>query len=142
MRVMAAFDDPVLQMIAILHDAIQDTSLKPEDLRKAGASDRVVAAIGAITHEKGQPDADYWAQVRANPDALKVKLADIEDNLDPARLELLLPEEAERLRRKYARALEALLVAAPIREDDVTAAKTPGGTENPSDNNHGADRVR
>lgn len=117
MRVMTAFDDPVLQMIAILHDAVEDTALTLDLLREAGAPDRVVAGIEAITHGKSQPDEIYWAQVRGNPDAHAVKLADIADNLDPARLKLLRPEVAEQLNHKYARARSALLGVAPIQQE-------------------------
>jgi len=103
--------DDITLAAALLHDAVEDTSLKLDQIREAGASERVLAGIEAITHEKTMPAEAYWAQVRANPDALQVKLADIRDNLDPARLELLSAEKAEGLRRKYARALTTLLGA-------------------------------
>lgn len=50
----------------------------------------------------------YYANIKRNPLALKVKLADIADNMDESRLALLPPKTADRLRRKYAKALEAL----------------------------------
>lgn len=107
-RVMASFKDPVLQMIAILHDAVEDTGLTLDDLRAAGAPARVITGVEALTHPKTESNEDYWARVRACPEALEVKLADIRDNSDPNRLALLPPADADRLSEKYARALLAL----------------------------------
>jgi hypothetical protein len=108
LRVMAAFDDAELQMIAVLHDAVEDSALTLDDLADAGASPRVVSAIEALTHRDDEPDESYWLRVRENPDALLVKLADVKDNSDPARLALLPPEVAARLEQKYARAIVVL----------------------------------
>lgn len=109
-RVMCVFDDPTLQIIAVLHDAVEDSdgAVTLESLTAAGAPPRVVAALDAITHPDGESNGDYWARVRANPDALMVKRADIADNSDPDRLALLEPAEAERLREKYRQARAAL----------------------------------
>ena len=52
--------------------------------------------------------AYYYSAIRNNPLALRVKLADIADNADEARLALLDEKTADRLRRKYARARKAL----------------------------------
>ena len=51
---------------------------------------------------------DYYTRIRANPLALRVKLADIADNADESRLALLDEKTAARLRRKYANARKAV----------------------------------
>lgn len=53
-------------------------------------------------------DGMYYACVRTNPLALRVKLADIADNSDEVRLALLDEKTAARLRRKYAKAKKIL----------------------------------
>jgi (p)ppGpp synthase/HD superfamily hydrolase len=111
MRVMAYFTEPVLQQIAVLHDSVEDSKgvVTLDSLRRHGAPERVVAGVDAMTHRKGESDEDYWLRLRENPDALRVKdEADIEDNLDPARLALLPPERAERAVAKYTRARRVL----------------------------------
>ena len=108
LRVMAAFDDPELQQIAVLHDVVEDTPITLDDLAAAGASPRVVAAVDVLTHRPDEPDDVYWARIATNPDARAVKLADIADNADEARLALLDRSRAERLRIKYATARAAL----------------------------------
>lgn len=113
MAVMASFDEPELQMIAVLHDAVEDgpangVEISLESLRAAGAPERVVAGVDAMTHRKGESNQQYWARVRANPDARLVKLADIDHNADEARLCLLEASHAERLRAKYRAARAAV----------------------------------
>ena len=141
MRVMAGFDDPVLQMIAVLHDAVEDGPLRLEEIREAGAPGRVVAGIEAMTHRTDESDYEYWARVRANPDALAVKLVDIEDNSDPGRLKLLPTEVAERLSDKYVRARAALLGTPSIPEALLTVAKAFGGTVTQFDSRRSDERV-
>lgn len=68
----------------------------------------VKPAIFRLTRTKSEPADVYYAQIKLNPVALKVKLADIADNADESRLALLPPKTADRLRRKYAKALGAL----------------------------------
>ncbi|HEY6379814.1 MAG TPA: hypothetical protein VI316_11615 [Candidatus Dormibacteraeota bacterium] len=141
MRVMASFDDPVLQMIAVLHDAVEDGPLTLEEIQEAGAPGRVVAGIDAMTHRTGESDDEYWARVRANSDALAVKLVDIEDNSDPGRLKLLPTEVAERLSDKYVRARTALLGTPPIPEALLTVASASGGTVSQFDSRQSHERV-
>lgn len=115
LRVAARVDyDPTLASIAVLHDVIEDTADDPrpwtaERLRAAGAPERVVAAVVALTHPRGEPNVVYWARVKANPDARAVKLADIADNTSPARLAVLDDATRERLLAKYERAVATLV---------------------------------
>lgn len=53
-------------------------------------------------------DEYYYAAIKANRDATIVKLADIQDNLSPWRQAYLEPATQQRLRAKYAKALEIL----------------------------------
>jgi hypothetical protein len=141
MRVMTGFDDPVLQMIAVLHDAVEDTPLTLQQIREAGAPGRVVAGIEAMTHREHESNDDYWSRVRANPDALAVKLADIEDNCDPGRLSLLPTEVAVGLAAKYAQARTALLGRPPPPEGVRAIAEAAGGTVTRFDSRRSHERV-
>jgi (p)ppGpp synthase/HD superfamily hydrolase len=53
-------------------------------------------------------DEFYYAQIKTNPGAVQVKLADIGDNLQPWRLSYLPEATQERLRAKYDKAIKAL----------------------------------
>lgn len=104
LRLMAAFDDELHQMIAVLHDAVEDSDgrVTVDILRRLGAPDVVADAVEALTHREGEAREDYLRRVKADPGALVVKLADNRDNSDEVRLGLLDPAVAERYRAKYA----------------------------------------
>lgn len=93
---------------AWLHDVLEDTTLTVEGLHRMGVPPRVVDAVVALTHPRGEPLTVYWERVRADPVARRVKLADVADNADPARLARLGEPLRSRLTGKYARAHEAL----------------------------------
>ena len=103
-RVVDRVDGGVEKAVARLHDVIEDTKLGELDLMEAGMPKEVIAAVLAITHRPHEPRVDYYARVRANRYALAVKLADVADNSDPARLAQLDDTTRERLTAKYAKA--------------------------------------
>lgn len=113
-RVAAAVsDDPNAEAVAWLHDAWEDDPnfngcRIPSDLPRLA-----VFAIQNLNRHNAKDDESYYAVVRQNSLALRVKLADIADNTDESRLALLDEKTAERLRRKYAKAREALTGEAP-----------------------------
>ena len=101
LRVMEAMETESEKIVAILHDAVEDSELTIEDLNIAGFSDRVVRAIDAITKREGEELQDYLIRVMDNPLALKVKIADMTDNLDLSRISY--PTDKDRARIKIYR---------------------------------------
>jgi (p)ppGpp synthase/HD superfamily hydrolase len=75
------------RIVALYHDTLEDTELTIEQLEDR-FPDRpdVVEAIKVLTHEKNEPYEDYIERISKNAVARKVKLADLEDNMDPNRL--------------------------------------------------------
>lgn len=90
-------DDEELQQIALGHDLIEDTKTTYEDLRNAGISERVIVGIRALTKLPGQTYGEYKAQVFANQDAMRVKLADLRHNTDIRRLKGVGEKDIERM---------------------------------------------
>jgi (p)ppGpp synthase/HD superfamily hydrolase len=113
LRVMNRVDTDERRMAAVLHDVLEDTSVTTGDLRSAGCPRAVITAVQALTKRTGEPLAESLARAAADPIARAVKLADIADNSDPRRLELLDPATAERLRGKYAESLRLLAESTP-----------------------------
>lgn len=99
--------DPGAVVVAWLHDIVEDTEVTLAELAER-FSPRIVDAVDAVTKRAGEPKADYYRRVAADPLALEVKRADIADNTDPERLGMLQIEIQRRLRAKYAAALEQL----------------------------------
>lgn len=101
--------DDEAEAVAWLHDVMEDATQFSGEV--ARYPDYVFFAVTRLTRVRGLPDEAYYQRIRQNELALRVKLADIADNMDEARLALLDEATSNRLRRKYAKALEALGVA-------------------------------
>jgi len=82
MRVMLRFADPELMTVAILHDTIERAGVTADDLRDAGLSEEVIAAVELLTHREGVSYADYVVTLKPNKLARPVKMADLQDNAD------------------------------------------------------------
>lgn len=92
---------------AWLHDVAEDTRVTLADLARY-CEPETLAVVDMLTRRKGEGER-YYERVRTNRTALLVKLADVLDNTDPARVERLPLAVRERLANKYAAALDALL---------------------------------
>lgn len=107
-------DEPAtVQVVAWLHDVVEDTLVTVEDIESIFGSE-ASEAVDAITRRTGESPRDYYARVAANPIALRVKEADLGTNTDPWRTRLLEPFLRERLRVKYEAAYLALGLRAPL----------------------------
>ena len=101
-------DDEDSTTVALLHDVVEDTPLTLEDLRTAGFSERVVEAVGLLTHDDAVPYLDYVRQIKGNPLAVKVKLADLAHNSDVTRMDHEPTEKDLARLEKYRKARELL----------------------------------
>ncbi|MBW4720878.1 HD domain-containing protein [Saccharothrix obliqua] len=113
LRVMDRVTGDHARMAAVLHDVVEDTAVTADDLVAAGCPRHVVDTVLALSHRPGERQEDYLRRVAADPVAVAVKRADIADNTSPARIALLDPATRDRLRVKYARALELLDATSP-----------------------------
>ena len=96
--------DEELMSIAVLHDAIEDSSeMTVTRLRNEGFSERVISALELLTHDPKVAYDDYIEAMRFNVDALRVKREDLRDNSDITRLKGLREKDFQRM-EKYIRA--------------------------------------
>ena len=80
LRVMAGVEGEAAQVVAVLHDVVEDTPVTFDELANMGFSDEVLRALRLVTHAKTTPYADYVVAAKANPIARQVKLSDLRDN--------------------------------------------------------------
>jgi hypothetical protein len=104
---MLSFFDPVEQMTAVLHDAIEDTPLGADDLVRSGYPAEVIDAIDCLTLRDTETYEDYIERVATNAIARRVKIADIAENLANNRRSPGAPGNNERITR-YESALARL----------------------------------
>ena len=100
-------NDEETTIVALLHDVIEDTDYTLDDLRNMGFSNNVVEAVEVMTHLPEVSYEDYLRNLKKNPIAKKVKLADIRHNSDLTRLDVI-DEKAEYWKKKYQFAYQVL----------------------------------
>lgn len=104
LHLMGQFQAESEQIVAVLHDIIEDTDISLEQLcSELDLTDEEATAIDLLTHRPDVPYFDYVRELKSHPIARRVKLADLKHNMDIRRLEKVSPKDAERL-EKYRRA--------------------------------------
>jgi len=88
-------------IIVVLHDVLEDSDMRADDLKEQGFSDEVLTALDCLTHREGEPYSDYVQRIRLNSTAVKVKLADLEDNMDVKRLPEITRRDLERINKYH-----------------------------------------
>lgn len=102
---------------ALLHDVVEDTRVTLLDLRSEGYGDRLLEVVELLTRDipRGESHPQYIQRIveSRSVEALRVKLADVYDNLSPARMRWLPPRD-QNLRQRFeqdAQDIRAALVA-------------------------------
>lgn len=107
LRMMCRMQTETEMIVAVLHDVVEDTDWTFEMLEAEGFPPVVIEALRCVTKRKGE-DYDVFITRSLNNDiARKVKLADLEDNMDIRRIASPTQEDLERI-AKYRRAWEYL----------------------------------
>jgi len=94
------------KIVALLHDVVEDSNVKLDDLREFG--DEIVCAVNAITKKDGQTLNEYLECVKANNIARKVKIQDLTHNMDLSRIINPCEKDYQRV-EKYQQELEYLI---------------------------------
>ncbi|MFH1136041.1 MAG: GTP pyrophosphokinase [Pseudomonadota bacterium] len=107
LRVMFRLKTPLERMAGVLHDALENSSLSPRDLRKWGYPAEVLAALRVLTPSPRQGFKEYIIAIKKDPLARRVKLADLADHL-----EVLGPDDnpGDRARRERFKKARAFLL--------------------------------
>lgn len=107
LRLMLAMQTPEQQMAAVLHDVLEHTDLRMQDLQAAGFTQAVLDAVQILTRPEDETRMSAAARAAQNPIALAVKLADTRDNMDMRRIPNPQPEDFER-QQEYLLVLQFL----------------------------------
>lgn len=98
------------QLAALLHDVVEDTPYSLANLREMGYSANTVKMVDLLTRKPGGGTYIEWIKSLAtsgNKGAIKIKIADNEDNSDPDRIARMPPEQ-QGIVKRYKRSLEIL----------------------------------
>lgn len=101
----------IKRIVAILHDVAEDCKVNAMDLMREmrllcphlDIRDyfQITSALIILTHTKGVPYSGYIAAIPINKIALCVKIADMEHNMSPERMNALPIETQDYLNNKY-----------------------------------------
>lgn len=103
MRVAMRCETDDERIVALLHDTIEDTDVTAEYLLEEGFPQYIVDAVVSVSRQEGEKYVDFVKRSALNPIGRKVKLRDLEDNMNPMRLDEVTPKAAKRL-TKYIKA--------------------------------------
>ena len=103
LRVMFRMTSEEEMITAVLHDVIEDTPYTLDDLKGLGYAEEVLEALDCLTHREGETYEAFIERAATNPLACRIKIADLEDNMDVRRIAQPQDRDLERLSR-YRRA--------------------------------------
>jgi (p)ppGpp synthase/HD superfamily hydrolase len=91
---------------ALLHDVLEDSTFTVEELRAAGFSETTIDIVKLLTRDDEESYVEYILRIAAsgNRSAVRIKLADLDDNLDRTRGSI-----PDTLRARYLKAQRLLL---------------------------------
>ena len=108
MRVMHAMSNDQEKIVANLHDVVEDSDWTFDRLKEEGFEDSLIESLRCVTKYSEEEDyQEFIKRAATNKIATKVKIADIEDNLDLSRLGTLTEKDLTRI-EKYKKALKYL----------------------------------
>ena len=113
LRVMSQMRTETDRIVAVLHDVVEDSRGKANEvtlagLRRMGYSKKIVDAISGVTRREGESYEHFVLRSKRNPISRRVKLADLSDNMDVRRLRPTLNAKDLTRMERYRRAWEEL----------------------------------
>lgn len=100
-RVSMVMNDETSQVVALLHDVVEDTKVTLKDLGMMFPKE-VTEAVDALSRRKDEKYFDYINRLSKNEIAVDVKIADIMDNLSDV-------GKKDTMVKRYNKTLEILL---------------------------------
>jgi hypothetical protein len=100
--------DPYAVPATLPHDAVEKACMSWDDLRAAGADDRLIDILDALTERPDESEESYFARVTSDQLSLRIKFADIADKLDLRARSILSETDRQTLQRRAKRRLALL----------------------------------
>ena len=102
LKMMFRLESEVEMIVAVLHDVVEDNPDWDFDrLRQEGFSEEIIEALDHVTRREGESYESFVERSAQNALARRVKVADLEDNMDIKRLKALSDRDQARLARYH-----------------------------------------
>jgi hypothetical protein len=111
------FSNEKLIKIALLHDVVEDTRVTLDQVKEL-FGDEISEAVDAITRREGENYDEYIERVCLNRDAARVKICDLEENINSGTF--MYPGEYDQLIERWRPALRKVIESVyPNNNDDL-----------------------
>ena len=107
LRLMFKMESNNEKIAALLHDVVEDSDWTLDDLKKEGFNSDVIEAVSLLTRDEKDSYDEFVQKTVSNPISKNVKIADINDNLDLNRLNVIMDKDIARI-KKYHRILKSI----------------------------------
>ena len=107
-RVAARVTSDEAKCVAWLHDVLEDSDVLPEAEMRRIFGDDITEDVLSVTHREDESYEDFVRRAAENPLGREVKIADLIDNSNLSRLDVVTLKDVQR-QRKYNDALMYLL---------------------------------
>jgi len=108
LRIMHQLNTESEKIAAVLHDVIEDSDLTLSDLQNEGFSEDIIHIVDLLTHYEKDSYTEYIDRLKDHPVARKIKLIDLQDNMDIQRLNSINEKDFKRLERYHKHWLKLL----------------------------------
>ena len=106
--VASQLEDETDQIVALLHDVLEDTSVSKEELA-TDFGEEIMEALDYLTKRDDENYFDYIRRAGQNPIAKRVKKADLLHNMELGRLDAF-SDESDLMFEKYEKAYAMLVL--------------------------------
>lgn len=89
------------QIVAVLHDVVEDSDWTLDQLAAEGFPPEIITALDCLTRRPEETYDQFLDRVLTNSLAIHVKLYDLEDNMTLTRLDQLSDKDLQRLQRYH-----------------------------------------
>ncbi|HRK34186.1 MAG TPA: HD domain-containing protein [Candidatus Hydrogenedentes bacterium] len=118
LRVMLQLQSNEDRIAGVLHDVIEDSAWKVDDLRLEGFPETVLEALDSVAKREGETYESFVERAGKNEIGRRVKLADLIDNSDLSRITA--PSEKDHARiAKYRRAIKMLTECTQLQNSET-----------------------
>lgn len=101
LRIMSQMHTDEERVVALLHDVLEDSCYKPQDLIEQGIPSNLVKTIMLLSKNEHDNYDKFIEKISKNRLAVKIKKADIEDNLNLLRLKSIHSNDVKRIKKYH-----------------------------------------
>lgn len=102
---------------ALLHDILEDTECSAEDLLRMGIPEQIVQSVLLLTRVPEEDYEHYIRRLAQDPIARKVKIGDLEHNMDLSRLSEVTQRDIDRVEKRYKKYYSLLKFRDEVEEE-------------------------